>query len=186
MMKSKTALLSGILVAGLASPLFAQMNAGAASASASANASGVTANTPADSVVGATAEADASVSPSGKAPELSAADKVDEASEARAAPGQATVGELIGQSVASAAGESIGQIDNIVELRGETMVVLGVGGLFGFGEHDVALPVTELMFRGESVTAMGYTREQLKSMREFEADLAKPVGNDVMITLGKS
>lgn len=99
---------------------------------------------------------------------------------------RATVGELIGRNITNAIGESIGEIDDIVEIRGETMAVIGVGGLFGIGEHDVALPVTELSVREGDIAAMGYTLEQLKSMEEIRVDLAKPLRTDAMIKVGNS
>ncbi len=88
--------------------------------------------------------------------------------EAAAAAGSApsTAGALIGAEVASAAGEDIGEIDNVVRINGEVMAVVGVGGFLGLGEHSVALPLTELDWQGETVTAFGYTDEQLNSMDE--------------------
>lgn len=99
---------------------------------------------------------------------------------------RATVGELIGQNVQNAIGESIGEIDDVVTIRGEAMAVVGVGGVFGFGEKDVALPMTELTLTEDAVTAMGYTREQLKSMREYRADIATPMKTDTMVVVGSS
>ena len=96
------------------------------------------------------------------------------------------VGTLIGLDVASANGEDLGEIDDIVSINGETMAVVGIGGFLGLGEHDVALPVTELMFEGNTVTAMGYTRDQLESMAEFNAELATSLDAEQMVTLGRS
>ncbi|WP_407495529.1 PRC-barrel domain-containing protein [Pseudooceanicola sp. MF1-13] len=97
-----------------------------------------------------------------------------------------TVGSLIGADVASAAGESIGEIDDVVDMNGETMAVVGVGGFLGLGEHDVALPVTELMYEGNTILAMGYTREQLKSMAEFNAEMATSLESTQTVELGNS
>lgn len=108
--------------------------------------------------------------------------------EAAAAAGSApsTAGALIGAEVASSAGEDIGEIDNVVRINGEVMAVVGVGGFLGLGEHSVALPLTELDWQGETVTAFGYTEEQLKSMDEYDAELATQLEADEQITLGKS
>ena len=95
-------------------------------------------------------------------------------------------GALVGMNVASSAGENIGEIDRIVDINGETMAVIGVGGFLGLGEHDVALPVTELMYDGNTITAMGYTQEQLKSMAEYNAELATEVDSEATVSLGRS
>ncbi|WP_276719746.1 PRC-barrel domain-containing protein [Pseudooceanicola nitratireducens] len=96
------------------------------------------------------------------------------------------VGALIGADVASATGDTIGEIDDVVQMNGETMAVVGVGGFLGLGEHDVALPLTELALNGETVTAMGYTRDQLEAMAEFNADTAISLEADQVIDLGQS
>ncbi|GAA6149400.1 hypothetical protein NBRC116586_24620 [Pseudooceanicola nitratireducens] len=96
------------------------------------------------------------------------------------------VGALIGADVASATGDTIGEIDDVVQMNGETMAVVGVGGFLGLGEHDVALPLTELALNGETVTAMGYTRDQLEAMAEFNADTAISLEADQVIELGQS
>ncbi|WP_370272759.1 PRC-barrel domain-containing protein [Pseudooceanicola nitratireducens] len=96
------------------------------------------------------------------------------------------VGALIGADVASATGDTIGEIDDVVQMNGETMAVVGVGGFLGLGEHDVALPLTELALNGETVTAMGYTRDQLEAMAEFNAETAISLEADQVIELGQS
>ena len=100
--------------------------------------------------------------------------------------GETRAGALVGMNVASSAGEDIGEIDRIVDINGETMAVIGVGGFLGLGEHDVALPVTELMYDGNTITAMGYTQEQLKSMAEYNAELATEVDSEATVSLGSS
>ena len=99
---------------------------------------------------------------------------------------RATVGELIGQDLTNAYGESIGEIDDIVQIRGETMAVVGVGGFLGFGERDIALPITELSLRDRHIAARGYTLDQLKSMEDFRAELAEPLETDTMVAFGSS
>lgn len=83
-----------------------------------------------------------------------------------------TAGTLIGTQVAAASGEEIGEIDDVVRENGETMVVIGVGGFLGLGEHRVALPISDLDWQGENVTAIGYTQQQLESMEEFNSETA--------------
>ncbi|MGI3168472.1 PRC-barrel domain-containing protein [Pseudooceanicola sp. C21-150M6] len=106
--------------------------------------------------------------------------------EVTADAGPMTVDTVVGTNVAASSGESIGEIDRIVDINGETMAVVGVGGFLGIGEHDVALPVSELMYDGNTIVAMGYTREQLKSMAEYNAELATDIEGDAVVELGDS
>lgn len=108
------------------------------------------------------------------------------AEETGVAPEDTTAGSMIGQTVAASSGESIGEIDDIVRIDNEVMAVIGVGGFLGIGEHAVALPITELDWQGETVTAFGYSEEQLKSMAEYDRDLAKSLPPEEPVTLGKS
>lgn len=117
-------------------------------------------------------------------PDATATADAEAAAAAGSAP--ATAGALIGAEVASSAGEDIGEIDNVVRINGEVMAVVGVGGFLGLGEHSVALPLTELDWQGETVTAFGYTEEQLKSMDEYDSELATQLEADEQISLGKS
>ncbi|MGR3456252.1 PRC-barrel domain-containing protein [Pseudooceanicola sp.] len=109
----------------------------------------------------------------------------DAEAQVEAETGPTTAGTLIGTSVASSAGEDIGEIDDVVRINGEVMAVVGVGGFLGLGEHSVALPLTELDWQGETVTAFGYTEEQLKTMDEFDAELATRVEAEEEVTLGR-
>ena len=97
-----------------------------------------------------------------------------------------TAGTLIGTNVSSSTGEDIGEIDDVVRVNGEMMAIVGIGGFLGLGEHDVALPLSELDWQGETVTAFGYSKEQLEGMAEYEPDAAEPLEADEPITLGKS
>lgn len=109
----------------------------------------------------------------------------DAEAEVAAEAGPTTAGRLIGSDVASSAGENIGEIDDVVRINGEVMAVVGVGGFLGLGEHSVALPLTELDWQGETVTAFGYTEEQLKTMDEYDAELATRVEAEEEVTLGR-
>lgn len=204
----KTLLMTGVAVLGLAAPVAAQSIGSDAGSSIGADASlgtdGATASADANSATGLTvedetnsatantdfdagadAELNTDVAQDDSATDPAATD--DTATNADPIIANSTkVGALIGVNVASSAGESIGEIDDVVDINGETMAVVGVGGFLGLGEHDVALPVTELMVEGNTVTAMGYTREQLKSMAEFNAEVATSLDAEQTIELGRS
>ncbi|MEC7300333.1 MAG: PRC-barrel domain-containing protein [Pseudomonadota bacterium] len=187
----KNFFMTSAAVLALAAPVAAQsIGAGAGvsgDAAGSIGANGASASIGLDSDVSASADdtgltgtADADVATDTEMAETDAADMP------AGAEAGTKVGALIGADVASATGDTIGEIDDVVQMNGETMAVVGVGGFLGLGEHDVALPLTELALNGETVTAMGYTRDQLEAMAEFNADTAISLEADQVIELGQS
>jgi hypothetical protein len=102
-------------------------------------------------------------------------------------PGQWRASKLKGLNVYNGQNEKIGEIaELIVDQTGKVdAVVIGVGGFLGLGEHDVAVPVSELKWEtkatGTTGTASasenrGYpdhavlnmTKDQLKGAPEFK------------------
>ncbi len=76
--------------------------------------------------------------------------------------------ELVGRSVATEAGEDVGEID-FIGVRGNTLVaIVGVGGFLGMGENEVAIPVDKMYARGDEIIIPGVTEERLTSMPEFD------------------
>ena len=194
----KTFMLSTVAIVGLTAPLAAQSVggdvAGNAGAGVSAGAGGVSAGADMSADAGANAstgtartgaDSDTSANPTLDTDVASTADATAEG-DTLLTGNQAQAGAPIGLDVASSAGETIGEIDDVVSINGETMAVIGVGGFLGIGEHDVALPVTELMVDGNTILAMGYTREQLESMAEYNAEVATKLDSEQMVSLGKS
>ena len=95
----------------------------------------------------------------------------------------------VGFEVAAENGEVIGEVDNVVLVDGSEMAVVGIGGFLGLGEHDVALPLTDLTADAADDTklkASGYTKAQLEAMAEFDPEAADEVSADAPVMLGKS
>lgn len=106
-----------------------------------------------------------------------------------ATPETLTVGALIGYEVAGENGEIIGEVDNVVLVNGEEMAVVGIGGFLGLGEHDVALPLSDLHSSAAEeglLEADGYTKAQLEAMAEFDPESAEEVTEDSPVMLGAS
>ena len=82
-----------------------------------------------------------------------------------------TASDLIGKSVYNAAGERIGEIDDIVidgvGAAGATAAVIGVGGFLGMGERKVAVPLRDLDMRDNRVTAAALTKDSVRTMGEY-------------------
>jgi hypothetical protein len=85
-------------------------------------------------------------------------------------------GDYVGKKVISAKGETIGTIDKLV-VKNEghgTYAVVGVGGFYGIGAKDAAIPLSELNHQGVNWSLSGgITEESLKSgMAYDEADFS--------------
>lgn len=104
-------------------------------------------------------------------------------------PATLTAGTLVGYEVAAEDGEIIGEVDNVVMVNGSEMAVVGIGGFLGLGEHDVALPLTDLATDASDETklkAAGYTKAQLEAMAEFDPEAAEEISDDEPVMLGAS
>jgi sporulation protein YlmC with PRC-barrel domain len=81
--------------------------------------------------------------------------------------------EISGMEVRNAAGEDLGDINDIVmDKSGKPMVaIVGVGGFLGLGEKDVGVPFESLTFaeaqNGKSVARLDVTKEALTSAPNY-------------------
>jgi PRC-barrel domain protein len=78
--------------------------------------------------------------------------------------------KVIGSNVVNDAGETIGQIDDLlVSLDGkQPYAVLSVGGFLGVGSRLVVVPYETLKFNGNRVTLPGGAKDGLKQLPEFK------------------
>lgn len=202
-MPSRPAITLALAIMGLTTPLFAQTD-GAVSAAAGAAVAGPAAESveKVSDTVSASEGATVSTSEGGSVSADASAQGGDTAASPKAVPATPeegadkqdspdkaatfTVADLIGRPVANAKGRTLGEIKDVVTIRGEAMVILGVGGFLGIGERDVAVPVTELTLRNDMVTAMGYTRAQLKTMSEVRYGLVRSLDRGESVHIGRS
>ena len=82
--------------------------------------------------------------------------------------------KLIGVKVVNSAGETVGDINEIV-LDGTgkaTAAVIGVGGFLGLGEHEVAVNIDSLKFardgNGKTVVTLNATKDSLKAAPQWK------------------
>lgn len=78
--------------------------------------------------------------------------------------------KAIGTNVVNGAGETIGEIDDIlVSSDGkQPYAVLSIGGFLGIGDHFVVVTYESLRFADKTVTLSGATKEELKMLPEFK------------------
>jgi sporulation protein YlmC with PRC-barrel domain len=98
--------------------------------------------------------------------------------------------EISGLEVRNAAGEDLGDINDIVmDKSGKPMVaIIGVGGFLGMGEKDVGVPFESLTFTdasdGKKVARLDATKDALKSAPNYvyKDQPAAGAGKDVPST----
>jgi sporulation protein YlmC with PRC-barrel domain len=89
--------------------------------------------------------------------------------------GQWLSSQFIGQAVSNDAGETVGNINDLLFDKGGRIVnvVVGVGGLLGIGEKNVAMPYTALSIaadaNGKRVVKLAVSKEQLTAAPDFNA-----------------
>jgi sporulation protein YlmC with PRC-barrel domain len=94
---------------------------------------------------------------------------------------------FIGQTVYSAANESVGEINDLVmdKQKGNIVAIVGVGGFLGIGEKDVAMPIEQITMAKTDSNSMrltiNATREQLEAAPVFDRNVVRgngaPTGN---------
>ena len=84
--------------------------------------------------------------------------------------------EIVGKTLYGPEGEEISSIKSIVVTRqGRTAaLVVGVGGLLGLGEHQVAVPLDQVRLGGGDRLTTTLTKDALKSMPAYEEDGYEP------------
>lgn len=66
----------------------------------------------------------------------------------------------------------MGEIDNVGILDSKPVVVVGIGGFLGLGEHSVALGLDRMEYDNDrqALVVSGYTEDELKEMPEYDED----------------
>lgn len=94
-----------------------------------------------------------------------------------------SVEELMNKSLIGASGDSIGDVENIVDRGGKTFVVIGVGGLLGIGEKQVAIPLEEITYRDDELFASSLTEEGVKQLAQYTPDSGRVLTSDQTVEL---
>ena len=87
--------------------------------------------------------------------------------------GDVSAKELLSENIVNATNESIGDINDVlIGQHGKVAaVIVGVGGLLGMGEKDVALPYDQLTFAKDGnnnlIVGTNATKESLEAAPEY-------------------
>lgn len=93
-----------------------------------------------------------------------------------------TVNDVLGLIVYDAAGESIGEIDYVIEGMAGVDAVIGIGGFLGLGEYTVAMPMSDFELGEDGRSFVVDTdKERLEQMPEFDESAAESLPGDTVI-----
>jgi putative membrane protein len=84
--------------------------------------------------------------------------------------------EVLGAEVVNAAGDEVGEIEDVVlDQNGAYYAILSVGGFLGLGEKKVAVPLDQLELAEDQVYLMATaSEEQLEQMPEYDEQQYRP------------
>jgi sporulation protein YlmC with PRC-barrel domain len=76
---------------------------------------------------------------------------------------------LLGKLIYNEQGDKVGKVEDLIISpdRKLSYVIVGAGGFIGIGQHDVAVPVTQIENRAGKLVMPGATKDQLKAMPVF-------------------
>lgn len=78
------------------------------------------------------------------------------------------VRDLIGMDVLESSGADVGEIEELVQAAGTVQAVVGVGGFLGFGEHDVAIPLSKFVMTDSGLMLPDLSEAQLRGMAGYD------------------
>ncbi|MDO5758148.1 MAG: PRC-barrel domain-containing protein [Rhodobacterales bacterium] len=82
-----------------------------------------------------------------------------------------TVGDLVGKNVYDTNGDTIGDVDYVIDRDGGGLAVIGIGGFLGMGQYTVALPVSDFNYdTSQQMVTLDTTKDALKEQPEFKED----------------
>ena len=78
--------------------------------------------------------------------------------------------QILGENVYNDAGDKVGEINDLIVTPNKALsyAIVGVGGLLGIGEHEIAVPVGKLRQEKGKIVLPGATKEALKAAPKFE------------------
>lgn len=104
---------------------------------------------------------------------------------ARRWPQPARVGDLIGDAVVDDADSVIGHVRHIARTSGgDVQFIVSYGGLLGWGDRLVAVPIEAIALIGPFVAPLDFKREQFLSAPTWVGDQSTPLPDDETIRVG--
>ena len=102
-------------------------------------------------------------------------------------PQPVRIGQLLGRVVMQPVESHnlLGHVHGVVrDGRGQIMVVISFGGLFGIGSRLIAVPLDAMVLLGTVVEVAAFTPQQLRAFPTFTASGTTPVPADTVVRVG--
>jgi hypothetical protein len=94
---------------------------------------------------------------------------------------QIPVAVIVGMNVRDGAGESLGDVEQLVSFDGEPNAILGIGGFLGLGQHEVAVPLNRFELTEDGLVLPDATREELEAMQEWDGEAGTEMQTDLTV-----
>jgi sporulation protein YlmC with PRC-barrel domain len=95
-----------------------------------------------------------------------------------------TVSSITDMKLYDTKGDVVGEIDHVVsDAAGRRVIVVSYGGLFGWGQSQVAVPLDIVKVQGDRLVAQELTVEQVKARPTWTRGEATDLGADQMVTV---
>jgi hypothetical protein len=102
-------------------------------------------------------------------------------------PQPVRVGDLLGRDVLRPV-ESQDVLGHVRELardsKGQIMVIIDFGGLFGFRSRPIAVPVDAMVLLGQDMEVVAFTPDELTRFPTFSPSGTTPIADDAVIKVG--
>jgi hypothetical protein len=102
-------------------------------------------------------------------------------------PQPVRVGDLLGRDVLRPveSQDVLGHVRLLVrDSKGQIMVVIDFGGLFGLGGRLIAVPADAMVLLGQDVEVVAFTPDELRGFPTFSPSGTAPIVNDAVIEMG--
>lgn len=79
----------------------------------------------------------------------------------------------------------LGRVHAVIQnAQGEIMIVMNIGGFYGYGGRLIAVPADAMVLLGQDMEVVAYTPKQLRAFPTFNAAGTTPVPQDTIIKMG--
>ena len=99
---------------------------------------------------------------------------------------QMTVRQITDYDIVGANGETLGDIQNVVNNNDKLYAVIGSGGFLGLGEKTVAIPLSSIVLKDDHFVSPNISDTQVNSLKEFKVDQYPKLNENQTVTVGQN
>ncbi|MBK1716943.1 hypothetical protein CKO27_04615 [Thiocystis violacea] len=95
-----------------------------------------------------------------------------------------TVGDITGYAIVDSHVKKLGDILKVVSVNNRLYAVIGSGGLLGFGDKQMAIELSSLVFSNNALMAPDVPGNQIATLHGFKSDAYPPLEDKYPVTIG--